>query len=498
MNRKWRPLVLENAALPDEVRTAAEKDQFKTVNSAQAFVAKEAGQGMTFSCWASRETPDLANEVVLASAFPQFISYYENNPTIFYQHDHKQPIGRVKDGGVRVVTEGAEKGLWFDEVRLSDIPLVNQVIAPLIRDRVLSQMSIGFYTLDGYWDDKTDLYYHSKVYMVETSVVSVACNPQAVITALKGIVQLPDTFQRFADEGHVVELDLVVDLHRKGQLSPIKTFGGVDVPTTKEITPMWTTITKETATLPVQQDSEISTQNISDIHIRADEIKASTHLLKMEKGDRIAYALPIGSATVDKGVRYEPNKLKVAVAELCGARNSTKGFNLTPEELHKAFDRLADAYTVCGMSMPTFADTQLHEIKETVLPTLTAAQVEFNHDELSAFENKDFRNALGNIKRSLERAKAGKLDLDEETLTEIKGVWGYMAVYVDLESAADAELVAQLAELLGSRGDSEDDDEEESGMQPIMAEAPKAEAASVTTTEEEPDLVDQLFTDVLS
>ncbi|XAI95508.1 prohead protease [Microcystis phage Mvi-JY20] len=497
MNRKWRPLVLENAALPDEVRAAAERDQFKTVNSAHPFVTKESAQGMSFSCWASRETPDLANEVVLASAFTDFIKYYENNPTIFYQHDHKQPIGRVKDGGVKVVTEGSEKGLWFDEVRLSDIPLVREVIAPLIRDRVLSQMSIGFYTVDGYWDDKTDLFYHSKVYMVETSVVSVACNPQAVITALKGIVTLPDMFQRLADEGQVVELDTVVDLHRKGQLSTIKTFGGVDVPATKETTPMWTAITKEQATLPVKQDSEFSNQKVSDIHIHADAIKASTFLICMEKEGRTTYALPIGSVTVDKGVRYEPQKLKIAAAELCGARNSSRGFNLSPEEMHKAFDRLASAYEICGMEMPLFADTPVHEIKTSILPTLTAAQVEFKHAELEAFENKDFRNALGNIWRSLERVKAGKLTLDEETLTHIKSVWGYMAVYVNLDDASDAELVAQLAALIGAN--QEEDEEEETGMQPILAQAPEAKTEEAQDVQEPvaKDFLDTLVDDLL-
>lgn len=475
-------MVLENAALPDEVRVAAERDQFKTLNALSPFVTKESAQGMTFSCWASRETPDLANEVVLASAFPDFIKYYENNPTIFYQHDHKQPIGRVKDGGVRVVTEGVEKGLWFDEVRLSDIPLVREVIAPLIRDRVLSQMSIGFYTLDGYWDDKSDLYYHSKVYMVETSVVSVACNPQAVITSLKGIVQLPDLFQRLADEGHVVELDTVVDLHRKGQLSTIKTFGGVDVPTTKETTPMWTAITKEQATLPVHQDSELSNQKVSDIHIHADAIKSSTFLLSMEKEGRTTYALPIGGVTVDKGVRYDAQKLKIAAAELCGARNSSRGFNLNPEEMHKAFDRLASAYAVCGMEMPLFADTPVNEIKTSILPTLNAAQVEFKHDELVAFENKDFRNALGNIQRSLERAKGGKFTLDDETRTLIKSVWGYMAIYVDIEDASDAELIAQLSALIGNKEEESDDEE---SMQPLLAQAPETATDSKAASEDD-------------
>ena len=167
------------------------------------------------SGYVSTSSPDLANDIVEPTAFKDFLYRYKNNPVYLFQHDAYMPIGKV--GSVSLDS----KGLYLDDITLSDIPIVRDYISILVRDGVIKQQSIGFLSLDGEFDAKTGIYHHNEVYLLECSLVTVACNPEA---GLDGIKSIPG-FEAVKDMNDLVRL------YKRGALPPLSKFkGGLLVP----------------------------------------------------------------------------------------------------------------------------------------------------------------------------------------------------------------------------------------------------------------------------
>jgi len=142
---------------------------------------KQNAKGMVFSGWLSTPDVDLSNEVIDVAAFPPYIDWYKRNPLYCYNHDISMPVGKVMD--VQIVNSGEKSGLYLNDITLSKIAPVEEYLWPLIQDGVLTQQSIGFYSLRG--KQIGDVYHHTLVYVLEGSLVPVACNPQAVIDNIK-------------------------------------------------------------------------------------------------------------------------------------------------------------------------------------------------------------------------------------------------------------------------------------------------------------------------
>jgi HK97 family phage prohead protease len=164
-------------ATPDELVVAANAEAVKYFDGLIEKAQKGNSGQMIMSGYASTLDRDLANEVILPSAFEKFLPRYQNNPIYCYNHDKSIPIGKVNKMTI------TDKGLYFDEIELAPIPIVKDVLWPLVKGEFIKQQSIGAIPIDGYWRGNT--YYHTLLYTVEGSLVSVAMNPEADLDAVK-------------------------------------------------------------------------------------------------------------------------------------------------------------------------------------------------------------------------------------------------------------------------------------------------------------------------
>jgi len=134
---------------------------------------------VTFVGWATRPVLDLDNEIVNPKGVRN-LQQYLRNPVITWMHKLDTPIGKVinaevRDDGILVtgqlsVTEKARE------------------IATLLRDGVVRALSIGFLPRRG-TITKEGYYVHEEWDWLETALVSVPANPEALITVVKGIIE---------------------------------------------------------------------------------------------------------------------------------------------------------------------------------------------------------------------------------------------------------------------------------------------------------------------
>lgn len=160
----------------------------------QASIRKQAGKAATFLATITTDSVDRDGEVVVPGGMNS--RDYERNPVLLYEHDVKQPIGKML--GMKRAERSIEAefalaprpdshvGEWFPDT-----------VASLMEFGALNTMSIGFMGLEARPASKADSEKYGpevrRVYgkwkLLEVSVVSVPANQDAIITAVrKGLV----------------------------------------------------------------------------------------------------------------------------------------------------------------------------------------------------------------------------------------------------------------------------------------------------------------------
>jgi len=109
---------------------------------------------------------------------------YRRNPVLLWQHDVDKPIGRITD--IRITDDAIEVDFVFASTQLAN------EIQQLVDEKVLNSLSIGFVPVK---DEIENGFRVFKQWLwLETSIVTLPANPEAVIT-IRGIV--PDDDAEF-------------------------------------------------------------------------------------------------------------------------------------------------------------------------------------------------------------------------------------------------------------------------------------------------------------
>jgi len=155
---------------------------------------RKSSKASTFVATITTDSVDRDGEVVIPAGMNS--RDYERNPVLLYEHDVKQPIGKMmkmKRGDRSIEAEFAlaprpdnHVGEWFPDT-----------VASLMEFGALNTMSIGFLGLESRPASKADSERYGtgvrRVYgkwkLLEVSVVSVPANQDAIVTAVrKGLV----------------------------------------------------------------------------------------------------------------------------------------------------------------------------------------------------------------------------------------------------------------------------------------------------------------------
>jgi HK97 family phage prohead protease len=126
---------------------------------------------------------DLVGDIILKGAFAKSIQDRgpgkPNQIAFCWQHDLKQPIGRID------VLKEDDYGLYFEAV-IDEFELGDRTLTQL-KSGTLKQFSIGFnYIWDKIeYDAALDAFICKELYLAEGSVVTLAANPMAVFAGMK-------------------------------------------------------------------------------------------------------------------------------------------------------------------------------------------------------------------------------------------------------------------------------------------------------------------------
>jgi len=124
--------------------------------------------------YANYLSKDRDGDIVIPSGID--LSHYEKNPIVLYQHNQKEPCGKV------VNIELRPDGLY---VKARIYKALHEKAYNAVKLGVLKTFSIGFMGLDGEYDDETDTFFFKKTELFEISVVSVPSNRESVFEVLQ-------------------------------------------------------------------------------------------------------------------------------------------------------------------------------------------------------------------------------------------------------------------------------------------------------------------------
>lgn len=146
------------------------------------------GYAATFS-----KNPDSYGDIIDPGAFKKTIKEAGKRVKILFNHSVMEPIGRP------VELKEDEKGLFIKGKLSLGVQRAKEVLE-LMRDGVITEMSIGYNTIKDSWDSVTEIRHLKEIRLWDTSPVVFAANPEAVITGVKS-----EELEQFPDE-HVCRL----------------------------------------------------------------------------------------------------------------------------------------------------------------------------------------------------------------------------------------------------------------------------------------------------
>lgn len=134
---------------------------------------------------------DSYNDVIQKGAFAKTLVDRKGRIAFAYQHDLRQPIGKILDA------KETDGGLWLEVM----ISASEKGIQTKVKEGILNEMSIGYVTINSRNETRGEVEVKilTEVKLYEVSLVTVAANPLAVVETMKSEEKqdyLKDQFDR--------------------------------------------------------------------------------------------------------------------------------------------------------------------------------------------------------------------------------------------------------------------------------------------------------------
>jgi HK97 family phage prohead protease len=161
--------------------------EFKTIKAADVSVSERKITGYA----ASFGNVDKVQDIIKAGAFKKTLRERGKAVKLFYNHQF--PIGKPE------VMREEEKGL-YTESKVSATARGDEVLQ-LVKDGVITDMSIGYEVIDFGQDNKTGIRTLKEIRLYEFGPVDFGANEQAVITGVKSLADSIRESQRLDPSG---------------------------------------------------------------------------------------------------------------------------------------------------------------------------------------------------------------------------------------------------------------------------------------------------------
>lgn len=410
---------------------------------------------MEISGWVSTGGIDLANEIVEPTAVTKHLDTYRKAGRLWYNHDPNQVLGRVHEISME------SKGLHANRIKLADTPFNREYIWPLIKEGALSEFSIQFRSLKGQLDRKTGIYHHQEIFLIECSVVSVACNPAAVIDGFKSLIP--------SEEWYGASVPELAKLYNAGQLKlPSEQRSVFAVDGFKGATPDEEMMSIE-AGEPLTPDFadivviDMSPEQKSAYNPHAEAIdlpkeqqanyKAICECIYLAQSDtRKSFMFRVGVPTENGGYKYDWDSVALSMCSILGAKGPA---HFAPDQKQMAVKKLVEIYRILRKGLPTWNGIALDQVADEYLGQVSFKEVEFAEGERDILEKNIFMSNLKGLVNFL-RSKEKSGDDVTEFLKYAYGQVGF-SISVSPYDDADWTLITNLLAAWQKYRDSEDE-----------------------------------------
>lgn len=410
---------------------------------------------MEISGWVSTGGIDLANEIVEPTAAQKHLDTYRKAGRLWYNHDPNQVLGRVNEISLE------SKGLHANRIKLADTPFNREYIWPLIKEGALSEFSIQFRSLKGQLDRKTGIYHHQEIFLIECSVVSVACNPAAVIDGFKSLVP--------SDEWYAASVPELAKLYNAGQLKlPSEQRSVFAVDGFKGATPneeMMSNITGEPLTPDfadiVVIDMSPEQKSAYAPHAEAIDLpkeqqanyKTICECIYLAQSEtRKSFMFRVGVPTENGGYKYDWDSVALSMCSILGAKGPA---HFVADQKVLAIKKLVDIYRILRKSIPTWNGISLDQVADEYMDQISFRDVEFAEGERDILEQNIFLSNLKGLVNFL-RSK----EKNGEDVTEfLKYAYGQVGFSISVSPYDDDdwELITNLLSAWQKYRESEDE-----------------------------------------
>lgn len=404
---------------------------------------KTAPDKMQMSGYVSVKTADLVNDIVDPSAFEKYLHRYKNNPVYCWNHDRSEPIGYVEDVQI------TDKGLYLNNITLIDTPIVRDKIWPLVKGGALRQQSIGFLPVAGKVEG--NFYRHTEVYLLECSLVTVACNPDATLDVVKGfegVESLDDLIKAYNKGNIILPSEVRKDFFMYTGNNNSEGASTVKTPSSSQLTPDFSDI--KVIELGAEQkalydpEGEPETVALSKIRKNYDACCQVIHLAKSALRD--SYMFQVGVLTKSGGFKYDWDHVALSMGSLLGAKGAA---HFIKEEKLALLEKLFCVYESLGKSLPTYEGVSLKDITEDVLATIKYKDVTFNEDEDAIVRKNIFDVNVQNLIDTLKFYGDNRPDFVEEKLKELYSNVSF-GIYAFDPDTADLSFIGELLDALAA------------------------------------------------
>ena len=396
---------------------------------------------MEMGGYVSTRNPDLAGDIVEPSGFKPHIQKYRDNPVYCWMHDQKQPIGKVNN--VRL----DDNGVYLEGIKLTKYPFVENFIYPLVLDGVLKQQSIGFLALKGKATDE-GYFRITESYLLESSLVTVACNPNAVLDYVKAI-----DISLFNERDEFV-LNTVQELSKAYDQGKIKLVGEMSKQFSVGNNPL----------APDFADVKVK-------HVVGSFEEVEDNTVYVASSDtRKCNLFPVAFKSEDGSFEYSWEHTAAGLAKLLGARGKAM---YSQEEKQAMLEAFRGIYNVLGKAFPTLPYKA--DGKTVDFDNINYHEIKWLNDESEIVGQMVFVDQIKSVSSYLKSAP--KLTADIEA--ELKSFYAELIVYVGGDSVEDVAEIQQVVNALGeiaAAEEAEEEDYEETPEPAIMLSAEEQEA----------------------
>lgn len=200
---------------------------FEQIKSVKNEEGEESGD-LRITGQASTNDTDRSGDIIASDAWEKegALTNYLKNPVILAFHDMSRPIGKTEAHEIN------ENGLKITAM----ISKVAGDIIQLIKDGILSALSVGFIIKDADFDPKSGIFIIKELELLEVSVVSVPANQNALFSIEKNFVN-PEEYKEFKQQFIKSESEETLMIDKTDKKAKEETGGSVDIVTlAKEIT----------------------------------------------------------------------------------------------------------------------------------------------------------------------------------------------------------------------------------------------------------------------